>query len=102
MPNMTASEHISPVAIVTGGSRGLGRAVVAALLSRGWMVVTDARRAGDLEATAAELDSPRLITVPGDVTEAAHRAALLVAAADAGQGRLLGTNAGRTGPSPPA
>jgi len=97
---MTASEHISPVAIVTGGSRGLGRAVVAALLDRDWTVVTDARRAGDLEATAAELDSPRLITIPGDVTEPAHRAALLVAAADAGQVRLLVNNASRLGPSP--
>ena len=45
MPNMTASEHISPVAIVTGGSRGFGRAVAAALLDRDWTVVTDARRA---------------------------------------------------------
>ncbi len=73
---MTDSEHISPVAIVTGGSRGFGRAVAAALLDRGWTVVADARRADDLEATAAELASPRLITVPGDVTEPAHRAAL--------------------------
>jgi len=97
---MTASEHISPVAIVTGGSRGLGRAVVAALLDRDWTVVTDARRAGDLEATAVELDSPRLITIPGDLTEPAHRAALLVAAADAGQVRLLVNNASRLGPSP--
>ena len=50
---MTAFEHISPVAIVTGGSRGFGRAVAAALLERAWTVVTDARRAADLDATAA-------------------------------------------------
>ena len=97
---MTPSEHISPVAIVTGGSRGFGRAIVAALLDRGWTVVADARRADDLEATAAELASPRLITIAGDVTEPAHRAALAVAAMDAGPLRLLVNNASRLGPSP--
>jgi len=97
---MTASEHISPVAIVTGGSRGFGRAASAALLDRGWTVVTDARRACDLAATAAEFDSPRLTTIPGDVTEPAHRAALVVTAIDAGPLRLLVNNASRLGPSP--
>jgi NAD(P)-dependent dehydrogenase (short-subunit alcohol dehydrogenase family) len=97
---MTASEHISPVAIVTGGSRGFGRAVAAALLDRGWTVVTDARRADDLEATAAELASPRLITISGDVTEPTHRAALIAAATAAGPVRLLVNNASRLGPSP--
>jgi NAD(P)-dependent dehydrogenase (short-subunit alcohol dehydrogenase family) len=97
---MTAFEHISPVAIVTGGSRGFGRAVAVALLNRGWTVVADARRADDLKATAAELDSPRLITIPGDVTDPAHRAALVVAAMDAGPLRLLVNNASRLGPSP--
>ncbi|MDT5210317.1 MAG: hypothetical protein QOF67_2732 [Mycobacterium sp.] len=97
---MAASEDISPVAIITGGSRGFGRAVAAALLDRGWTVVSDARRADDLEATAAELDSPRLITIQGDVTEPAHRAAVVVAAMDAGPLRLLVNNASRLGPSP--
>jgi NAD(P)-dependent dehydrogenase (short-subunit alcohol dehydrogenase family) len=97
---MTASVHISPVAIVTGGSRGFGRAVAAALLDRGWTVVTDARRADDLEAAAAQLASPRLVAIPGDVTEPAHRAALLVAATAAGPLQLLVNNASRLGPSP--
>jgi NAD(P)-dependent dehydrogenase (short-subunit alcohol dehydrogenase family) len=97
---MTASEHISPVAIVTGGSRGFGRAVATAMLERGWTVVTDARRADDLEAAAAQLASPRLVAIPGDVTEPAHRAALLVAATAAGPLRLLVNNASRLGPSP--
>jgi NAD(P)-dependent dehydrogenase (short-subunit alcohol dehydrogenase family) len=97
---MTAFEHISPVAIVTGGSRGFGRALAAALLDRGWAVVTDARRADDLASAAAELDSPRLITLPGDVTEPAHRAALVVAAIDAGHLRLLVNNASCLGPRP--
>jgi len=97
---MTVYQHISPVAIVTGGSRGFGRALAAALLDRGWTVVTDARRADDLEKTAAELNCPRLIPLPGDVTEAAHRAALVAAAAAAGTLQLLVNNASRLGPSP--
>ena len=44
-----------PVAIVTGGSRGLGEALAAGLLERGWSVVTDARDAGALAATADRL-----------------------------------------------
>ncbi|HET7666819.1 MAG TPA: SDR family oxidoreductase [Mycobacterium sp.] len=97
---MTASEHNSHVAIVTGGSRGFGRALAAALLGRGWTVVTDARRADELEATAARLASRRLITIAGDVTEPAHRAALVVAATDAGRPHLLVNNASQLGPSP--
>ena len=97
---MTTFQNISPVAIVTGGSKGFGRALAQALLGRGWTVVADARRATDLAATAAALNSPRLITVPGDVTDPAHRAALIVAAIDAGPLRLLVNNASRLGPSP--
>jgi NAD(P)-dependent dehydrogenase (short-subunit alcohol dehydrogenase family) len=97
---MTEFQNTSSVAIVTGGSKGFGRALTAALLDRGWTVVADARRAADLAATAAAVNSPRLITVPGDVTDPAHRAALIVAAMDAGPLRLLVNNASRLGPSP--
>jgi NAD(P)-dependent dehydrogenase (short-subunit alcohol dehydrogenase family) len=97
---MTASDNISPVAIVTGASRGFGRALTSALLERGWTVVADARLAADLNETAAALSSPRLIAIPGDVTDPAHRAALIVAAIDAGPLRLLVNNASRLGPSP--
>jgi NAD(P)-dependent dehydrogenase (short-subunit alcohol dehydrogenase family) len=97
---MTAFENIPSVAIVTGASRGFGRALTAALLDRGWTVVADARRAADLDSTARALNSSRLITVPGDVTDPAHRAALVVAAIDAGPLRLLVNNASLLGPSP--
>src|SRR5262249_9601347 len=90
----------NPVAIVTGISRGFGRAFTAALLDRGWTVVGDARRAVELETTAHELNSARLITLPGDVTDAAHRAALVDAATRAGRLGLLVNNASRLGPSP--
>jgi NAD(P)-dependent dehydrogenase (short-subunit alcohol dehydrogenase family) len=89
-----------PVAIVTGISRGFGRAVTAALLGRGWIVVGDARRVTDLDATARTFDSPRLIAVAGDVTDPVHRAAMINAATSAGRLRLLINNASRLGPSP--
>jgi NAD(P)-dependent dehydrogenase (short-subunit alcohol dehydrogenase family) len=97
---MTRSQKPSPVAIVTGASRGFGRALAAALLDRGWTVVGDARRVPDLDAAASALNSPRLITIAGDITDPAHRAALVVAAIDAGPLQLLVNNASRLGPSP--
>jgi NAD(P)-dependent dehydrogenase (short-subunit alcohol dehydrogenase family) len=97
---MTQSPTTSAVAIVTGGSRGFGRALTAALLGRGWTVVADARRTTDLAAAAAQLDSPLLITIAGDITEPTHRDALIGAAIGAGQLRLLVNNASRLGPSP--
>ena len=39
------TRHHGPLALVTGGSAGLGRALVHALHDRGWTVVTDARDA---------------------------------------------------------
>ncbi|SPM29415.1 SDR family oxidoreductase [Mycobacterium terramassiliense] len=90
----------SHVAIVTGASRGFGKALTAALLDRGWTVVVDARRGSDLKSTVAELNSGRLIPLPGDVTDASHRGALVSAATGAGPLRLLVNNASRLGPSP--
>src|ERR1700682_4545660 len=97
---MTRSENTHPVAIVTGASRGFGRALTAALLDRGWTVVVDARRTAELDAAVSALKSPRLMAIAGDLPEPAHRAALAVAAMDAGPLRLLVNNASRLGPSP--
>jgi NAD(P)-dependent dehydrogenase (short-subunit alcohol dehydrogenase family) len=97
---MTASENTSPVAIITGASRGFGRALAASLLDRGWTVVGDARRTADLEATAKGLKSAHFIAIPGDVADPAHRAGLIIAAIDAGPLRLLVNNASQLGPSP--
>jgi NAD(P)-dependent dehydrogenase (short-subunit alcohol dehydrogenase family) len=84
-----------PTAVITGGSQGLGRALVHALAARGWRVVTDARRAADL-ATATH-DLPNVTAIPGDVTDPLHRAALFHAA---GTVDLLVNNASHLGPSP--
>lgn len=43
------------VAIVTGGSRGIGRAIAESLLGRGFRVVITGRKAERLDQTAAEL-----------------------------------------------
>ena len=97
---MNRFQKTCPVAIVTGASRGFGRALTAALLDRGWAVVGDARRASELKTTARELNSTQLIALPGDVTDPSHRDALVGAATNAGPLRLLVNNASRLGPSP--
>jgi NAD(P)-dependent dehydrogenase (short-subunit alcohol dehydrogenase family) len=89
----------SPIALVTGASAGLGRALTTALDRRGWRLVVDARDAARLSAVVAALPRPDLATaVPGDVADPAHRRAL----ADAVGGRLdlLVLNASTLGPSP--
>jgi NAD(P)-dependent dehydrogenase (short-subunit alcohol dehydrogenase family) len=90
----------SPVAVVTGGSTGLGRALVEGLVTRGWQVVTDARHADPLAALAAEL-GPACHAVTGDVTDARHRARLVDrVTALGGRLDLLVNNASTLGPTP--
>lgn len=89
------------VAIVTGGSRGLGKALTEGLLARGWTVITDARHAADLKALTSDLGAPeRLVTIAGDVTDEEHLGALVAAAQARGRLDLVVNNAGGLGPSP--
>jgi NAD(P)-dependent dehydrogenase (short-subunit alcohol dehydrogenase family) len=98
---MTSNLHLpSPVAVVTGGSRGLGRALAGALIDRGWSVVVDGRRGDELDAFARQVGSPRLHVVAGDVSDPIHREALTYTAARLGPVSLLVNNASRLGPSP--
>ena len=85
------------VALVTGGSAGLGRALAHALTSDGWTVVVDGR---DSERLAALGDHPGLVAVPGDVTDEWHRGALLAAVERQGRLDLLVHNASTLGPTP--
>lgn len=90
-----------PVALLTGASRGLGLALARALADQGWTLILDARGADALDAVRAELAArTTVITLPGDVRDPAHRAALAAAARDQGGLDLLVNNAGILGPSP--
>jgi NAD(P)-dependent dehydrogenase (short-subunit alcohol dehydrogenase family) len=87
----------TPTALVTGASRGLGRALTSALADRGWRLVLDGRDPARL--AAAVLPYGELVTaVAGDVADPEHRRAL----ADAVGPRLdlLVNNASELGPSP--
>jgi NAD(P)-dependent dehydrogenase (short-subunit alcohol dehydrogenase family) len=96
----------SDVAIITGASRGLGRALAGSLAATGYQVVTDARDGEALRAAAAEvcaryeLPASRVLPLPGDITDPAHRGDLAAAAADLGGASLLVNNAGTLGASP--
>ncbi|MGW5355167.1 SDR family NAD(P)-dependent oxidoreductase [Streptomyces sp. NPDC004031] len=96
-----------PVAIITGASRGLGRALAAELAGRGWSLVLDGRDAAALRAAAGQLERDgkegaggAVRAVPGDVTDPEHRAALLAAADELGGVDLLVNNASALGAEP--
>ena len=89
--------HPTPVALVTGGSLGLGRALVASLAADGWSVVTDGR---DADALARATGHAAVHGVAGDVTDEAHRAALMAAVDRLGPLSALVHNASLLGPSP--
>jgi len=86
------------VALVTGGSSGLGRELVGTLAADGWRVITDGRR-GELLA-AATRDLPGVLAMTGDVTDFAHRDALVAAVRTEGRLDLLVNNASTLGPTP--
>jgi NAD(P)-dependent dehydrogenase (short-subunit alcohol dehydrogenase family) len=86
-----------PTALVTGGSSGLGLALVRALDDAGWIVVTDARDAARLEVALA---GSTVHGVPGDVADAPHRDTLVQTIADLGGLDLLVLNASTLGPLP--
>ncbi|MFE9500440.1 SDR family NAD(P)-dependent oxidoreductase [Streptomyces collinus] len=91
-----------PVAIITGASRGLGRALAEALAARGWDLVLDARGAGPLReaAEAVEARGVRVAALPGDVTDPGHRAGLVAAARRLGGADLVVSNASALGAEP--
>ncbi|ALV49474.1 MULTISPECIES: SDR family NAD(P)-dependent oxidoreductase [Streptomyces] len=91
-----------PVAIITGASKGLGRALAVGLAERGWDLVLDARGADRLAETQvlASAHSTRVTAVPGDVTDPAHRAELVAAAWRLGGVDLLVHNASALGAEP--
>jgi NAD(P)-dependent dehydrogenase (short-subunit alcohol dehydrogenase family) len=91
-----------PVAIITGGSKGFGRALATDLARDGWGLVIDGRTPGPLAEAARELDG---LDVPvralaGDIVDPGHRSDLLRAAEALGSLDLLVNNASTLGVSP--
>jgi NAD(P)-dependent dehydrogenase (short-subunit alcohol dehydrogenase family) len=95
---MTIDED-TPVAVVTGGSAGLGLALTSALAQDGWRVVTDARHADALAAATAAL--PHVTAIAGDVREPRHQEQLAEAVRRLGRLDLLVHNASELGPMLP-
>jgi NAD(P)-dependent dehydrogenase (short-subunit alcohol dehydrogenase family) len=88
-------------ALITGASRGLGRALTTALAADGWYIVVDARhRAGLDELLAGIPDSDGVVAIAGDVGDPAHRSALIAAADRFGRLDALINNASTLGPTP--
>ncbi|HEY5980911.1 MAG TPA: SDR family oxidoreductase [Microlunatus sp.] len=84
------------VALITGGSAGLGLALVDALSAQGWIVVTDARDAGRL----ATVGGARVVRLAGDIADPQHRTALVAEVERLGRLDLLVHNASTLGPLP--
>ncbi|MGH9016252.1 MAG: SDR family NAD(P)-dependent oxidoreductase [Acidimicrobiales bacterium] len=93
------------VAIITGASRGLGKALATGLARRGWSLVLDARGEDALRDTENEI-RPLMAAgadvrgVVGDVTDPQHRRTLVDRARALGGLDLLVNNASTLGRSP--
>ena len=106
-----------PTALITGATRGLGRALASVLADRGWRLVVTARHAGELADAVSDLSdrgpsrtsgtTPRgdasVVGLAGDVSDVVHRrevaAAVSRLAGDDGLD-LLVNNASTLGPVP--
>jgi NAD(P)-dependent dehydrogenase (short-subunit alcohol dehydrogenase family) len=68
------------IALVTGGSRGIGRMIAAGFLAQGAKVYISSRKAADCDATAQELSAQgECISLPADLSTMEGIAALLAA-----------------------
>ncbi|HEX6919824.1 MAG TPA: SDR family oxidoreductase [Actinomycetes bacterium] len=91
----------TPVALITGGSKGLGRALARSLADRGWRLVLDARGGEQLQRVVDELaPTTEVVAVAGDVADPGHRRDLAAAVDRLGRLDVLANNASVLGPSP--
>lgn len=82
-------------ALVTGASRGIGRAIAAELVAAGFFVVLAARSVGELESAVAELGADNATALGLDVAdEAACAAAVAECESSYGGVEVLVNNAG--------
>lgn len=101
----TSSFGYVTVALITGASRGFGRALAQQLATHGWTLVVDARDPEALAQAAADLrtaagQDTAVTAISGDVADPAHRAELASAVRTIGRLDLLVNNASLLGPSP--
>ena len=91
---------VGKTAVVTGGSEGIGRAIVEALVREGCDVAIGARRPDVLERAAEEIGEAsgrKVVAIPTDVSDPARAEAFVNAAAETlGRLDILVNNAGRS------
>lgn len=91
------------VAVITGASRGLGRAVALTLAAEHWSLVVDARTPADLAVVAAELKeagAASVVSLVGSVADPEHRRQIATQVSPVSGLDLLVNNASSLGPSP--
>jgi len=99
---MSAPAPRRPLALVTGGSRGLGEVLARFLAAEGFDLLVTARGEAALSRGAAELRArgANVEEVPGDVADPVHRHELRRRVDRHGRLDLLVNNASELGPSP--
>jgi len=93
----------TPVAVVTGANRGIGRAITVALAAAGYTVAASARDPASLADTVKKADQAggRAVPVACDVCDEGSMAALAGQAEQLGLVRAVVANAGIAGPTAP-
>ena len=99
-PGFDPTVHDAPLALVTGGSRGLGLAIARSLAGLGWRLIIDGRDPQALAQATTTLGDAVWASVPGDVSHARHRDELVAAVERAEHLDLLVHNASTLGPLP--
>jgi NAD(P)-dependent dehydrogenase (short-subunit alcohol dehydrogenase family) len=99
---MTENTFDRPVALITGGSAGLGLTLAGFLAAQDYDLIITGRDGRRLVSVAAPLreGGGAIQTIPGDVADPAHRRLLAEAVAERGRLDLLVNNASALGPLP--